>query len=191
MTVLSNKQVDQARECFGSSIDFSRVRIKASPFVSDSRPWTCGNVIRVNKTLPDGTPSIETSSLIHELCHVWQHQQGQPVFLTAAALQLIAMIFRRFDPYDYGGLVGLARRRRLSDFLPESQAQIVAEYWKSQHGHRYDRLQNRFSKEYVQNLHRFVQETRIGWAGAGRASKIRQIDSIVCLIVNLVLGFFE
>ncbi len=189
--MLSDKQVNQARECFGSSIEFSKVRIKASPFVSDSRPWTCGNVIRVSKTLPDGTPSIETASLIHELCHVWQHQHGQPVFLTAATEQVMAIIFRKFDPYDYGGPSSLARPCRFSNFLPESQAQIVAEYWKSQHGFERDRLQNPFSKEYIQNLRRLVQETRIGLAAPGRASIASRIDSAVCLVVNLVLGLFE
>jgi hypothetical protein len=189
--MLSTKQLSQAKEFYGSSIEFSKVIIKNSPFVSNSRPWTCGNVIRVSKALPDSTPSIENASLIHELCHVWQHQHGQPVFLTAAAEQVLAILYRRFDPYDFGGPSRLARPCRLSNFLPESQAQILAEYWKSQHGFKRDRLDNPFSKEYVENLRRLVQETRISLAVPVRASTASRIDSAVCQVVNTVLGIFE
>ncbi len=189
--MVTDEQLNLARECFGPSIDFSRVKIKESPFVSGTRPWTCGNVIRVKKPEPGSTSVVDSSDLIHEFGHVWQHQNGQLVFLSALAEQVRASIFRGFNPYNYGGPDGVKPPSTLFGFFTESQAQIIAEYWKSQHGIPHDRLQNLFSQDYVQNLFRLIQEARIGSAAPAKATVAGLIDSAVARIVNWVLGLFE
>ena len=189
--MVTDEQISQLKEFFGPSVDFSKVKIKESPFVSGNRPWACGNVVRVKKTKPGHTLAVDTADLIHECGHVWQHQNGQLVFLSALAEQLRAGIVRKFDPYNFGGPTGVATLRKLSSFFTESQAQIIAEYWKSQHGFAQDRLQTSFSQDYVQNLFRLIQGARIGSAEPGKATIASRIDSVVAQLVNWVLGLFE
>ena len=186
-----NDQLDQAKVYFGPSVDFTKVKIKESRFVSGSRPWTCANVIRVRKGQPGNSSSVDTSDLIHEFGHVWQHQNGRLVFLSALAEQVKATIFHRYDPYNYGGPKGVEPPCTLFHFLTESQAQIIAEYWKSQHGFAQDRRLNPFSPDYIQNLFRLVQEAKIGSGSPGKATVASTIDSAVAQIVNWGLGLFE
>ena len=81
--MVTDEQISQLKEFFGSSVDFSKVKIKASPFCSGNRSWTCGNVIRVKRAEPGHTLTVDTADLIHECGHVWQHQNAQLVFLSA------------------------------------------------------------------------------------------------------------
>ncbi len=189
--MVTDEQKVQLIEFFGPSVDFSKVKFKESRFVSGGRPWACGNVVRVKRTKPGDTPTVDLADLIHECGHVWQHQHGQLVFLSAVAEQVRAGIVRTFDPYNYGGAIGVATLHKLSSFLTESQAQIITEYWKSQHGFTQDRLQTPFSQDYVQNLFRLIQGARIGLAEPGRASIASRIDSVVALFVNGVLSLFD
>jgi phage-related tail fiber protein len=189
--MVSDEQLNHAKEFFGQSIDFTKVKIKESRFVSGNRPWTCGNVIRVKKAQMGDTSSVNLDDLIHEFGHVWQHQHGQLVFLSALAEQLRAGIIRKFDPYNFGGPTGVAALRKLSSFFTESQAQIITEYWKSQHGFTADRLQIPFSQDYVQNLFQLVQGAQIGLAVPGKSTVASVIDSAVAQLVNWVLGIFE
>ena len=114
---MTDEQISQLKEFFGPSVDFSKVKIRESPFASGNRPWACGNVIRVKKTKPGQTLAVDTADLIHECGHVWQHQNGQLVFLSALAEQLRAGIVRKFDPYNFGGPTGAATLRKLSSFF--------------------------------------------------------------------------
>lgn len=189
--VVTDEQKAQLREFFGPSIDFSKVSFKESRFCSGGRPWACGNVVRVKKSRPGDTHTTETADLIHELGHVWQHQHGQLTFLSAVAEQLRGAIVRNFDPYNYGGATGVASLRRLSSFLTESQAQIITEYWKSQHGFTQDRLETPFSQDYVRNLFRLIQGARIGSAAPGKATLASRTDSFIAYLVNGVLGLLE
>ena len=185
--MVTEEQKNQLIQFFGPSVDFSKVKFKSSRFCSGGRPWACGNVVRIPKT----APGIETADLIHELGHVWQHQHGQLAFLSALIEQLRGAVVRTFDRYNSGGAFGVDTLRRLSSFLTEGQAQIIAEYWKAQHGFTQDRLQNPFSPDYIQNLSRLVQGARIGSAVPGRPTLASRIDSIITFLVNAVLSFFE
>lgn len=189
--MITEEQKNQLREFYGPSVDFSRVKFKESRFISGGRPWACGNVVRVKRAGPDDAHPVELADLIHECGHVWQHQHGQLTFLSAVGEQIRAGIVHKFDPYNYGGALGVDTFRKLSAFLTESQAQIITEYWKSQHGFAQDRLQVPFSPDYVQNLSKLVQEARIGLEGPGKATLASRIDSFVALLINAVLGLFD
>ncbi len=189
--MVTQEQKDQLIQFFGPSVDFSKVKFKTSRFCSGGRPWACGNVVRIPASSPNKMSAIETADLVHEFGHVWQHQHGQFTFLSAVGEQLRAAIIHQFDPYNYGGAMGVAALRTLSSFLTESQAQIIAEYWKSQHGFAQDRLATPFSPDYVQNLDRLVQGARIGSATPGRATLASRIDSVAAFLVNGVLGILE
>ncbi len=111
--------------------------------------------------------------------------------MSAVFEQLKGAIIRTFDPYNYGGVLGVATLHKLSSFLTEGQAQIITEYWKSQHGFTHDRLQNPFSQDYVQNLARLIEGAGIGLPVPGRATLASRIDTVATKLVNGVLGLFD
>ena len=178
----------RARDFYGPSVDFSRVRVGASRLVLGpaGTAWTCNDVIRFKRARKrEDLPS--ESTLIHELGHVWEHQTGQAQLLRG----VIEQIGRRFgrDPYDYGGPVGLRDASSLTSFTKESQAQILTELWRSQHGYAADRKGVPFSTPgYVDDLGRLVTEAKIGTDRVVQRGPYGVIDAAIARIVNGVLG---
>jgi hypothetical protein len=178
----------RARDFYGPSVDFSRVRVSASRLVlgPPGTAWTCNNVIRFKRARkPEELPS--ESTLIHELGHVWEHQTGQAQLLRG----VIEQIGRRFgrDPYDYGGPGGLRDASSLTSFTKESQAQILTELWRSQHGSHTDRKGVSFSTPgYVDDLGRLVAAARIGTDRVVRRGPFGVLDAAIGRVVNGVLG---
>lgn len=183
--------LSRARDFYGPSIDFAKVRVRGSwaVFGSPRTGWTCNDVIRFKRPRrADHLPS--ESTFIHELGHVWEHQSGQAQVLKGIVEQT-GRLFRR-DPYDFGGPEGVKRAARLTDFSKESQAQIVMEYWKSQQGCEADSKGVPFSTPgYVDELRRLVLEAGIGALSRRRRTVASSIDSVVARLVNTVLGPIE
>jgi hypothetical protein len=189
--VVTEEQRKMAEDFFGPSVDYTKVKIKESRFGSAGRPWTCGNVIRTRKPTPAGSGDVNTADLIHEYAHVWQHQHGQIVLLKAAVEQIGQQLPPHINPYNFGGPVKVVPPSKLSGFKTEGQAQIVAEYWKSQNGEIKDMFQNEFSPEYSDDLRRLVQEAGVGSTLPGKTTVLSLIDSAVGFVVNAVLGLFD
>jgi hypothetical protein len=181
----------EAREFYGTSIDFSIVRVKSSWAVvgPSGTGWTCNNVVRFKR--PRRAEDLpRQSTLIHELGHVWEHQTGQVQLLSG----LVEQIGRRFgrDPYDYGGPDGVARAERLTSFAKEGQAQIITECWKATHGFSEDKKGISFSTPgYVENLQRLVNGADIGGGGSPRRALGNVIDGGAAWLVNAALGILE
>jgi len=83
---LTSGEIDVARDMFGEAIDYAPVRLWAQPF-GFSRIFVAGRwfgrdwiVWPREQLLPDyaapGAPFGDLATLIHELTHVWQAQQG-------------------------------------------------------------------------------------------------------------------
>jgi hypothetical protein len=178
----------RAKEFYGPSIDFDRVRVSSSRAVlgAPGTAWTCNTVIRFKRSMrADDLP--RESTLIHELAHVWEHQSGQAQLLSGF-LEQIGRLFGR-DPYDFGGPGGLSGARTLGQFSKESQAQIVTEHWRSVNGSSADRKGVPFSTPgYVEDLGRLVHEARIGVEAGHRRTLASKVDAAVARIVNAVLG---
>jgi hypothetical protein len=176
-----------AREFFGNSVDLSRVRVRESRLVLGraGTGWTCNDVIRFKRARrADDLPAEPT--LIHELGHVWEHQTGQAQLLRGLIEQVGRL--RGRDPYDFGGPAGVQRATMLVSFSKESQAQILTEYWKSQHGYVSDARGVPFTEPgYVEHLRRLVQDAGIGGQPRRRRSLAGWIDSGVARLVNAVL----
>jgi hypothetical protein len=180
-----------ARTFYGHSLDFSKVRVKASRIVFGpaGTGWTCNTVIRFKRARrPEDLPVEPT--LIHELGHVWEHQTGQAQLLRGMIEQL-GRLFGR-DPYDYGGPDGVRKATKLTQFKKEGQAQIIMEHWKSLKGYSDDSMGvSLFTPGYRDDLRRLVQGAGIGSMSREGRSLTRSIDSAVAHVVNGVLGPFE
>lgn len=78
---LSDHEIAVLRKVYGDSIDYDQVRIKegsAGLFSTNDRPFTHGNTIYMK----DSTVTDEL--LIHEMAHVWQHQNGGTDYMSEA-----------------------------------------------------------------------------------------------------------
>jgi hypothetical protein len=181
--------LSRAMSFYGSSIDFSRVRVGASRLVL-GRPgtaWTCNNVIRFKRARRAEDLPHE-STLIHELAHVWEHQNGQAQLLKGATEQIGRILGR--DPYDFGGPRGVKGASTLTSFTKEGQAQIVTEWWRAERGFRADRKGVPFSTPgYVEDLRRLVVGAGIDTGRAAtRPGPINPFDAAIGSIVNRMLG---
>jgi Domain of unknown function (DUF4157) len=121
---LRRDEVALARPIFGSSIDYSRVRLIPGPILEYR---TVGNTIRIpsNFTIAD---EYMAQTLIHELTHVWQYQQAGTSYLSISlGTQLAGAIETgsRNAAYDYR----LTPRSSFFDFRPEQQGLIVENYF--------------------------------------------------------------
>ena len=182
-----NEWLVRAAEFYGPAIDLRRVRVKESWAVGGSggTGWTCNDVVRFKrahlaKDLPD------ESTLIHELAHVWEHQSGQAQLLKGMVEQT-SRVFGR-DPYDFGGPAGAHAGAKLTDFKKEGQAEIIRDYWMSQHGYPSDMLGVPFSTPgYVDDLRRLVAGAGIGTTAPAGRSAASAIDAVVAGFVNAVV----
>ena len=178
----------QARGFYGPSIDWARVHVKSSRLVfgPTGTGWTCNDVVRFKRPRePSDFP--DESTLIHELGHVWEHQSGQAQLL-GGLVEQTSRVFGR-DPYDFGGPERVRGDVELARFKKEGQAEIIRDYWLSQHGYSSDMKGVSFSTpDYVEDLRRLVEGAGIGVrAPARRGSFAAGIDSFLARILNAIL----
>jgi len=124
-SLLTHSEIADAQSVFGSSIEFSRVRIVNSRWVSV--PTTLGNTIHIP---PDYI--LPRHILIHEMTHIWQYQiQGVP-YISDSVFHQVAGIMTSGDrnaAYRYtieGG-------KSIYDYTSEQQASIVEHYFAHLH----------------------------------------------------------
>jgi hypothetical protein len=177
--------MQDARNFFGPSIDFGDVTIKDSSVALGGRAWTCNNVIRFPKP-KNGADCPATATLIHELAHVWEHQDGQLQLLKGAVEQAAhSLTFGKYNPYDYGGAACVNTAQDLRDFNKESQARIIEDYWRSVNGQGEPP-----GSTYGQDLQRLVQGAGIGTIAPRGISAASAVDAVAAGVVNLVLRLF-
>jgi hypothetical protein len=118
---LTSAEASDGRSIFGSSINFSQVRITYSPVIS--APTTLGNTIRVPPTY-----TMPRRVLIHELTHIWQFQTKGAAYISDSLFHQIAAFLTRGDrgpAYDYTIVPG----QSFHDYTAEQQASIVEDYF--------------------------------------------------------------
>ena len=105
------------RRVYEDSIDLSRVVIKegrAGAFSLNRRPFTHGDTIYMKGVSPQKRVDI----LVHEMCHVWQHQHGGTDYMTRALwAQTIG------DGYDWEK--GVRDGKDWAALNPEQQAELI------------------------------------------------------------------
>jgi hypothetical protein len=176
----------EAAEFYGPSLDLKGVRVKSSRLVlgKSGTGFTCNKVIRFKR--PRSEADLPSSStLVHELGHVWEHQDGRAQLLRG----FVEQVGRRFgrDPYDFGGPAGAASTTDLTSLKLESQAQIIQELWRARHGAPADRRGNAFAATYIEDLQRLVDGAGIGTRSPRGRTVASTIDGMVAGIVNAMV----
>lgn len=124
---LTARELRYAQSVFGVAIDYKRTKIHNTPayfFQPNGTAIAPDGEVYFNKAdyLDDfGVSVSQMAWLIHELTHVWQHQQGMWV-------RSRALLNRT---YDYGDLS--ASKQSMTVFGVEQQASIVADYFRVYH----------------------------------------------------------
>jgi hypothetical protein len=130
---LTGAEVFEASSVFGSSVDFSLVRIDTHSlmvFIAKKfKGYSKGREFTTFHTINGEEGNITIDTLIHELTHVWQYQQVGAIYMPQA-------IHAQGTPegYDYGGVTELQARKAagqgIRTFNREQQAQIVQDYFR-------------------------------------------------------------
>jgi hypothetical protein len=125
---LTKEQITEARQVFGNSVDFEKVRMvngKFSYFQSNHATVTLANTIYVPK---DHQP-LSKSMRYHELTHVWQNQNNIKNTGVPGAVKLF---LKNGAYHSYGEKNCYAytpdTTKKLTDYNMEQQASIVEHY---------------------------------------------------------------
>lgn len=128
---LTESETAAARRIFGSSLDYGRVKIyRGIPFLPTLNVAVapCNHIYFPRNNCPEDftltTPNYQIW-LIHELTHVWQHQQGYRPWLGGLLLALKGG-YRRRSAYVYPPLHSI---RSLAELNMEQQADLIAHYY--------------------------------------------------------------
>jgi len=128
---LTPAEIELATSVYGSSIDYSQVRIDETAWLGPRQYLFC--YVSFN-TINSWQP-MRADTLVHELMHVWQYQH-----LGAAYIPRALRAQRSPEGYNYGGITALRQAQKagkqLLDFNYEQQADIVADYFRLQNGWR-------------------------------------------------------
>ncbi len=149
-------EIQLAREIFGDSINYRRVRIDSYSLLGPMQKQFC----YVSFYFINSWGPMENSTLLHELTHIWQYEKLGAVYMPRA---IKAQWSKK--GYNYGGVTALRRYlRRGKNFLSfnlEQQGDIVSDYYRIRDGYR-----PRWGNANRQDLavyERFIQQLRRGW----------------------------
>jgi len=122
---------EAARQVFGKSINYRRVRVDESAWLGPRSFHFCYvSFYTVNSWGP-----LSNATLIHELTHIWQYQRLGIVYIPRA---LWAQHYG--GGYDYGGVGRLRFLHKqgmgLEALNLEQQADLAADYFRLRHGYR-------------------------------------------------------
>ena len=135
---LTGPEIQDARDIFQDSIDYAKIEITRDSAYSVGAPRTIGNTIHlksswgdfVNDTLDLTDRGKET--LIHEMTHVWQYQNGGLAYIP---LSLIAQIRASWGKGSrnaaYNWRDAIRTKTPWERWNPEQQAQLVEDYNKA------------------------------------------------------------
>jgi len=128
---LTPAETKLARSVFGSGLRYERIRLHGGAWWLPTRNIAIapfGHVyFPANRFCPDFAkrPLIERAWLVHELTHVWQHQNGFPVWL-GGSLQALRLGYLKNRAYRLPMLDTVLHFNRLN---MEQQAQMIADYF--------------------------------------------------------------
>ncbi len=126
---LHQSEIELAKTIYGDQINYKRVRIDELAVVGPKQ----GRFCYVSFYLINSWGQMRKSTLIHELMHVWQYERYGAMYMVQALRAQKTVL-----AYDYGGLeklkAYLAAGKKLKDFNPEQQADIITDYFLIKNG---------------------------------------------------------
>ena len=127
---LKDWEIEMAKSVFGNSINYQRVRIDESAYLGPKQNHFC----YVSFYIINSWGTMQNSTLIHELVHVWQYENMGAVYIPRA---LWAQTTK--EGYNYGGKdnlkLFLLKNKTLFDFNLEQQGDIIADYFQLKNGY--------------------------------------------------------
>lgn len=131
---LTPAEISELQKVYGDTVDFSNVRIKEGNiglFGLGGAPFTHGDTIYIpNGYLPDPSDpnyaQARRELLVHEMGHVWQHQNGGTDYMSESLLnQLLGNIQTgsRNGAYDFER--GIKEGKSWAELNPEQQAHLI------------------------------------------------------------------
>jgi hypothetical protein len=132
---LTSAEISYAREIYQDSIDYSQITITRDSLFAAGAPRTIGNTIHLKSdwrhfkkdTMELTQEGLET--LIHEMGHVWQYQNGGLEYIPASLLaQLEAAISGKSRNAAYDWEQAHASKIPWERWNPEQQAAAIEEY---------------------------------------------------------------
>lgn len=105
---LTEGEIDLAKTVFGGSVNLAKVRItnRNFPFSGENVSVTPSNTIWLGANYLDDFSSADLKMMghfIHELTHVWQHQNGVWLKMAATTLSLNGKSYTENYHYNLGG----------------------------------------------------------------------------------------
>ena len=151
---LTEDEITELRKVYGESIDYSKVRIKegdAGLFSVSGRAFTHGDTIYIpKKDLP-----LTKDLLVHEMGHVWQHQNGGTDYMSEAlAGQYVG------DGYNFEK--GIDEGKSWSELNPEQQAELLQQAYKSGFFNSPGQRFTYNGKDYTDYLNEALRQLRAG-----------------------------
>jgi hypothetical protein len=116
---LDADEIEVLRGIYGNAVDLSDVRIKegsAGLLTATDRPWTSGDTIYMNM---DRSDPRWIQTLVHEMGHVWQFQNGGPDYQSKS----IAAQYVTKDAYQWESAA--LEEKPWESLNPEDQAQLI------------------------------------------------------------------
>lgn len=142
-----------AREVFGDTINYKRVRVDEWAFIGPPQLKIC----YVSGYIINSWGKMRNSTLIHEMAHIWHYEK---IGLTYIPRALGAQ--HTMTGYDYGGLEKLKQsvqqNKTFFSFNLEQQAEIVADYYNIKNGYPAQWTKAKFSDLPVYEY--FVNQVR-------------------------------
>ena len=128
---LHHWEIKLAKEIFGDSINYKRVRIDELSIAGPKQKNFC----YVSFYIINSWGRMQNSTLIHELTHVWQFERMGSVYIPQALLAQNSKM-----GYNYGGISALkAYREQGKSFLSfnlEQQGDIISDYFRIKEGYQ-------------------------------------------------------
>jgi hypothetical protein len=134
---LTQDEIDYAHDIYLESIDYTKITITRDSTLAVGAPRTIGNTIHLKSTPPwnhfkeDTLELTEKGklTLIHEMGHVWQYQNGGLAYMP---LSIIAQIRAAAAGGDRGGAYNWEEAHEAGipweDWNPEQQAHAIEDY---------------------------------------------------------------
>lgn len=128
---LTAGEIELAKSVYGSSVDYSQVRVHRKPWLIVGQPETTamspdGNMHFPSKIYEDDySKGSQRELFIHEMAHVWQKQNG----ITDPVWEGVSLFFSNWGNYNASYDLRIDPKKDLLDYNMEQQGRLIERYF--------------------------------------------------------------